>query len=82
MNKVVKFFHRYKLCLITYAAIAVISITLNTITIILCCAAAYAERGYNAVGGEWILAGVLSYVEWRWVMYMAKSWWKSKVNIR
>lgn len=76
MGKVVKFFHKYKLCLITYVVIAAVSVILNTVTVVLCCAAAYAERGYDAIGGEWVLASVLSYVEWRWVTHTAKSWWK------
>lgn len=77
MNKAAKFFHKYKLCLITYTIIATISVTLNVITVALCCTMAYAERGYGAIGGEWILAGVLSYAEWRWAIHTAKSWWEA-----
>ena len=77
MNKAAKFFHKYKLCLITYTIVAIISVTLNVITVALCCTMAYAERGYGAIGGEWILAGVLSYAEWRWAIHTAKSRWEA-----
>lgn len=82
MKRIVKLFRKYKLYLATYTVVAILSTTLNAATIVMCCNAAYLERGYKAIGGEWILAITLCFVEWRFVLYAAKSWWKSKANKR
>lgn len=76
MKRIVKFFRKCGSTIITIVIVVVAAISMNVATAKTLFTVAHAERGYAAVGGEWVLAFVLCILEWRLVAWCSRTFWK------
>ena len=71
-----KFLRRKSYIIITAFVRLLITAFAGTITAALFVDAVHAERGYYAVGGEWIVIIGLIFTVWKLTGYVARSAWK------
>nr|DAO63060.1 MAG TPA: hypothetical protein [Caudoviricetes sp.] len=69
-------FKKYKSLVFTMLVVTVTAVVTNVLTAKLVCSVAYTERGYAAVGGEWILICILCVLEWRGLAWCSRTFWK------
>lgn len=67
---------RYALYILARAVQAIVTALASNITALLFINAAYEERGYLAVGGEWIVIAGLTVTVWYLMGLLLKEWYK------
>lgn len=74
-KEIAELLHKHALSIITAAVILVVALAANAVTARVLNAMAYAERGYAAVGGEWLAIIVLWVWEWYITVKGAQRFW-------
>ncbi|MCH5323976.1 MAG: hypothetical protein J1E39_02070 [Eubacterium sp.] len=77
--RLLKLLRRKTYIIITSALRLLITAFFGVLTAVWFVSAVYAQRGYYAVGGEWIVIIGITYAIWKLAGHVARMWWEDFV---